>query len=293
MLTVIENQIEIEKEYKSGKRHFRGVQLPKAELRGMNLNFADFTEANLAGVDLRESILEKASFQGANLQNAFLSRGQFRRANFEQAILKGAHLTQAMFKDAKLSKADLERSHLNQADLTRANLNQANLKGAFLVGACLNKAQLREANLSDAWLAGADLEEADLRGALYNAQTQFDEDFDPTQAGMILEVSITIEELIPSFNYIYNLGCKYLGKTLTSKYWASSCPQESWLKQFSFKSGSEVIFTGNPSFVVNHLQLEEYQLWMKTFINSCSVIVRDFSLYLKKQADGQTDKLLG
>ena len=72
----------------------------------------------------------------------------------------------------KLDSADLEGLDLSGAKLSGANLTGANLYGTDLDGANLY---------------GTDLGGANLGGAEYNKNTKFPDDFDPEEAGMVLE----------------------------------------------------------------------------------------------------------
>jgi uncharacterized protein YjbI with pentapeptide repeats len=271
--------------YASGQRQFSGIQLPKADLRGMNLSGVDFTGADLSGADLREANLERANFQGANLQSANLSKANGKKASFEGANLKKAYLTLAELREVNLMRADLEKAYCNQANMDKALLDNANLQDCFFIGTSLKEASLKRANLGGAWVAGADLERANLAGAFYNDRTRFDEDFNPISAGLSILSCMTTEDIVPILSYIYQSGCKYLGKTIASKYWQSTCPSLTWLEQFPITASSEIGFAGEGSELIEHLQLEEYREWMNRFTRSCGSIVRDFTTQLEKQAD--------
>ena len=95
------------------------------DLRGANLNGADFSNAYLVRADF---------------SNAYLVR-----ADFRCAILNGAD-----FRDAYLSGANLSGASLRCADLRDANLRGADLSGANLRGADLRDADFRDADLSGA-----------------------------------------------------------------------------------------------------------------------------------------------
>ena len=124
--------------------------------------------------NFRRAELEKAAdLEGVTLCKVNLMYASLYRANLCQADLHGAKLSGTVLVEAALSGADL-----STADLSRAYLCEANLQGANLQGA----------NLCEANLQGANLQGANLQTALYNKQTQFPPDFDPSQAGMSLLV---------------------------------------------------------------------------------------------------------
>ena len=108
--------------------------------------------ADLSGVDLEYADLDGADLRDANLSGADLRGADLRDANLWYADLRGANL-----RDASLGCADL-----GYADLGGANLGGADLRGADLRDADLRGANLGHANLYDADFSGADLGGADL-----------------------------------------------------------------------------------------------------------------------------------
>ena len=108
--------------------------------------------ANLSGVDLEYANLDGADLRGANLSGADLGGANLGGANLWYADLRGADL-----RYASLGCADL-----GYADLGGANLGCADLRGADLRGADLRGADLGHANLYDANFSGADLRGANL-----------------------------------------------------------------------------------------------------------------------------------
>ncbi|WIG59711.1 MAG: hypothetical protein OJF49_002458 [Ktedonobacterales bacterium] len=105
--------------------------------RGVYLERANFTGANLAGVDLSQIVLRRANLTRANLIKADLTGADLVDARLDEAdigyaILKGAHLGW---------------SHLNGTHLRRANLNSARMMFSNLSGAGLFATDLRGANL--------------------------------------------------------------------------------------------------------------------------------------------------
>lgn len=86
-------------------------------LAGANLNNLDLQGANFYDANLRETSLE-----GANLQSAYLI----------EADLRGAKLSDANLEKAELSWADLAGAVMGSTNLKGAWLLRSNLKGAFL-----------------------------------------------------------------------------------------------------------------------------------------------------------------
>ena len=165
--------------------HTRGL-----DLKGRNLQFANFYKDNLVHVDFKNAKLEDANLDstwliGADFQNADLKFSSFKDAtlhrvpfpnanltgaNFTRTKLIGAILEGVEFKGSDLAFADLRGAILRNAKLQGAilwnvNLQFADLESADLRGAQLGNANLRFSNLRKAKLQGADLEGADLLGA--------------------------------------------------------------------------------------------------------------------------------
>lgn len=121
-------------------------------------------------VDLHGMNLAGANFRGLNFAYANLERVDL--SNHRQVTGQyGEDIDLDMAQGADLTGADLAKANLRDSDLRHANLKGANLRGAFLEGA-----NLRDANLHGAHLTGA----------TYNAETQWDKNFDPRQHGAVL-----------------------------------------------------------------------------------------------------------
>ena len=124
---------------------FHRVRMPMA-----NLNFSDFSEADLREADLSASDMYRAKFRDADMRDA-----QLRSANLRGADFRGANLTRAVLLKANLRDADFRGADLTKTVLLKANLRDADLAGALLRGADLRGARLDGANLADANLDGA------------------------------------------------------------------------------------------------------------------------------------------
>ncbi|HBL11144.1 MAG TPA: pentapeptide repeat-containing protein [Cyanobacteria bacterium UBA11162] len=105
------------KQYASGERDFRGVNLSAQILTGVDLE----------GIDLSEAILDTIDLEGTNLTGVNLSKADLTRANLRRADLIGANLRAANLQGANLRGADL-----SGADLSEAYLHEADLGGAIL-----------------------------------------------------------------------------------------------------------------------------------------------------------------
>ena len=106
------------------------LEVPKADLEGINLRKAKLIQANLSGASLKKANLIEANIWDANLVNT-----DFTGAKLHQADLKGCKLENAKFILAELDKADLRNLEFIGVDLRNAQLNGADLEGADLTGA--------------------------------------------------------------------------------------------------------------------------------------------------------------
>lgn len=155
----------------------RRVEMPRAQLAGIDLSGANLFMARLQEADLRGAKLSRAGLVYAHLEGAMLHKvemmyanleeAQFQWAELQDAILRHSDLTRASFRGAALNRANLGRVEgedviLADADLAGANLEKADLWMADLTGARLNGSCLRDANLNQAKLVDADLSGADL-----------------------------------------------------------------------------------------------------------------------------------
>ena len=98
---------------------------------------------------------------GKDLRNGNWRGVDFQYANLSQANLAGADLGGADFYFANLAAANLAGAQLPQANLVGAALDNANLEGAKLGRANLRGARLQDARLAGADLGFADLGDLD------------------------------------------------------------------------------------------------------------------------------------
>lgn len=180
-----------------------GLDFKRARLQGSDLFGADLTGADLSGTDLSGARLDRAvvirsDFTGAKLQNATIMRPtvftdlRLDRADaprFTNADLSGARIT------ARLDGADFRGANLRFVNLTpydvrgdisifpHNSLQSCDLRGADLEGADLSFVALSFARLSGASLRGARLRHAvlamaDLSGADLTGADVTDADMD-------------------------------------------------------------------------------------------------------------------
>ena len=116
---------------------FVNIDLSKANLVRMDLNYANLRGAKLSGADLSSGKLIGAKLNKANLNAANLSK-----ANLRGAYLRGTDLGGAFLCEANLCLANLRETHLSGADLSGADLTGVYLDKATLVRTKVTKAKV-------------------------------------------------------------------------------------------------------------------------------------------------------
>lgn len=134
---------------------FRHVGVDGAVLSGLDLGFANLSNAVIA-----DSIFSGADLSGANLGGAFIDDSTFSNTNFAFAKLNGAFI-HGRFSGANLSGANLSNTVLIESNLSDVDLLGANLSGALVAGD-FSGADLTQARMdSSTLLGGADAADLD------------------------------------------------------------------------------------------------------------------------------------
>ena len=101
----------------------------------VSLEYLDFTNAELKGLQLDDLDLEGSNMRGADLEN-----GSFRNVDLEEADLRGADLEDADFRGADFEGALLKGADLGYTDLRGADLRLAvGLTLSQLDDACIDE----------------------------------------------------------------------------------------------------------------------------------------------------------
>lgn len=93
-----------------------------ANLSGVDLERASFTDCNLTGAKFVAANMPDANLEGAVLHNALLTGANLFRVTFERAQLHGASLLQANAYEAEFLEAELEGAKFGGADVTGTKL---------------------------------------------------------------------------------------------------------------------------------------------------------------------------
>lgn len=127
----------------------------KWELGGLCADQDDMKGFNLEGADFSGAYLGCANFIGANLRGANFSGAELYEAKFAEADLRGANMSGADLNMAFLVDADLSDAVLSNVDFLYANLSGAKLVGCDLRESILDSVSLNCARLSNADVTGS------------------------------------------------------------------------------------------------------------------------------------------
>ena len=151
---------EILRSYTNGENNFQRTQLSCAPLMG---------------ISLKKVILDESNLKGADLKSCNLSYSSMIQVNLALANLNKAVLTEVNLEGACLNQANLREAHLEKVNFAQASLQGADLSDAYLLHTCFAAADLK----------GAQLPSEYPYEVYYDAQTCFDDNFDPVLAGWI------------------------------------------------------------------------------------------------------------
>jgi hypothetical protein len=245
-----ENSAMLYERYQSGERDFSDSDFGVLSLHGSCLSYANF----------RRSKLKQIDWSAADLRGIDLSEANLSRSDMQDADLRGAALNNVMMFMATLDGANLQGADLSASSLDLTTLAQANLQGA---------------NLCGTYLRGIDLNEANLTGAYFDAKTQFNLDFDPIAAGMRTDVNLTVDDLLTHLNQLSKCTSRYLGGSMTAKYWEKSRIETRYLTVFQVDSTAQIHYTGTAGESATLLHLKWTQLWINRFIGHSARIFQD------------------
>ena len=120
---------------------------------------ADFSYANLEGMDLHGAALHAALFKCA-----YMYRTDLHGADLRFAVMTFSCMEQADLQNTDLKYADMHGAYMADALMQHADLESADIYNAVLTGADLEGANLYMAAVEDTDVAGANLKNAVLKG---------------------------------------------------------------------------------------------------------------------------------
>ena len=99
----------------------------------MNLEKADFLEANLTGADLQNSRLTYSNFHKADFTKANLRGNALTRSNFSGSNFSESNLTEVSFYEAELNDSNFSKAILTAASLRGSNLSSTDFTDTILI----------------------------------------------------------------------------------------------------------------------------------------------------------------
>jgi uncharacterized protein YjbI with pentapeptide repeats len=123
------------------------------------LEGADFSNADMTGVDLYQGVLTGLNFSGANfagadLRDAFLSELDLSEADFSGALLRWAEVYESDFSGATFAGATFEAATIGRSTFQNANVRNALFEGAKCSECDFRDADIRGVNFRFARLRG-------------------------------------------------------------------------------------------------------------------------------------------
>ena len=144
------------------KLNLREAELAGVDFRGMNLDHADFREADLRAARFGDKPAVRTK-KYDNEDRLVSGHAPIPAASLINADFRGADIGEQDLKVADLSLTNSEGANFSESDMTGAKFIKAKLKGAAFKETSLIGTNFRRADLTD-----ADLTEADVEGATFD-----------------------------------------------------------------------------------------------------------------------------
>lgn len=98
---------------------YTGVDLSEADLSGLFLIDANFSDANLSGSDLSGAVLMQCNFSKADLSHATLTNAKLTSSHFHKTNLQGTDLSNTHFWYSDIQWVDLSGVKINIHDIAQ------------------------------------------------------------------------------------------------------------------------------------------------------------------------------
>jgi len=202
------------------------IWLSSADLSGLDLTGANFSEANLTNCSFRSAKLIKANLSGANLENTSFEEAVLTEARFSETILHNTSFIKAtgskmlmlagkMDYETRFSEANLPYSVFAGSEIKGATFDDAILSNSmFNMAMIINGASFKGANL-----VGGDFREANFMGVNFKESNlrdaKFDTNFDLVEQCCLFDGAIMPDgkTYIPSWKR--KIPCPECGKELS------------------------------------------------------------------------------
>lgn len=169
--------------------------LDLVSLYSVRLGYAQFEDADLAGLALGVADLRFCRFTGCDLRGTVASSSSVFGSKFVRCDLRDAHFDSTLsgavtFEDSQMQGANLDEAQMGTSVFRRCDLSGASAINTSFLVVTFADCSLADADLSGADLRGADLSSCDLSGAklagaYYNRSTKFPVGFAPGAREMI------------------------------------------------------------------------------------------------------------
>lgn len=148
-----------------GGANFSHACLCGANLWSVNLEHADFTNANLICTLFGETSLDNAIFAKARMNYAVFREAGGNNTDFDEAHLQGAEFRMANLYNPCFARTNLEGADFSWATLKMATFLFAKLGGVNFTNSCLEQATFMYIGLMGLDFSGANLSDANFTGA--------------------------------------------------------------------------------------------------------------------------------
>ena len=118
------------------------------------------------------------------------------------------------------------------------------------------------------------------------------ESYRADNSNVLLEVKVTIQELLLALNHLSQFSSKYIGSKLAVNYWQSTRPKFDWLDNFQISRSAELAFSGIITEYVSNLQHQWVKEWTAAFIKRCSEIIQNLPIMIEECLDEGKKRLL-
>jgi hypothetical protein len=105
---------------------------------------------------------------------------------------------------------------------------------------------------------------------------------------------IYLRDLLIALNHLSQFTKHYLGASVAASNWKSSCPEIEWLHQFQIDRTAQIGFAGqmDDQTTISAEQHQWIQIWVASFIDRCSKVIRNFPKTVRQKALDPEQQLL-
>jgi hypothetical protein len=94
--------------------------------------------------------------------------------------------------------------------------------------------------------------------------------------------AITVDRATEILKGILGIGSKYLGPRIARDYFIAAWPESIPMKDFILEEGNRLSPNRPKADILSEQELEDIQLWVKTYTKKCSAIIHGFHKFMDK-----------